>query len=742
MKHRRLLASILAFVMIFAVMAPVVGAAPTVPTGTVEESQVSLTEPTATTLNVYKLQGATFDGGPWNHTGGVIDATEMATLGTEVKALQGVEFSYYTVTDAELATLKANPGDFDTDAKIQVSTELSDAAKASKIVMTETDVDGLSTLSLGTGAYWFIETGYTPATGGPDSISSSKAVPFGITLPMTNPYEVKYGTAPNETVHAPGTVYLSTVNVYPKNLVTDDVQIDKNFVKDHGLAVAEGMDPETTANVGAVIGNYNAKKAQANAQIGTVVPYEVLTHIPQNNTYETMSWSDIMTKGLTYGKDLKVTVTSGTGANATTVIYDFSEGQAAVEGATYTAYDYGFDLQFNAGGAIMTDIAEKVAAGDVTIKLTYSATINGEAIVDDPDNNNITFTPGTPNPGASTTPKPEGDDYVIDVTKTWANADGTDMQTMPSGVEVTYYLIANGKVIETVTKTSDGTATSVNHKFTGLEANVSYTVKEVVRGYDPIYTTTGTDGTVQIKNKANPDTLVPTSPEVITGGKRFVKADQVNGARLAGAEFVIKNGTGPDAKYLVRKTGTQIAIEAEAVKTAKAALDTAIGEYNALTPEQQAGQAGTDKRAEINTLQEAYNEAVKAAGNAYEWGNKEQAVVLVSDAQGKFEIDGLAYGTYYLEEIKAPQGYALSKDPFEFTVGKGTYSSHAGGVTYVSDAAVTDDEGAEAQKVPNRKLTIPQTGGIGTLIFTVVGVALMATAVLLVRKNRKLEEEF
>ncbi|HFK0981645.1 TPA: LPXTG cell wall anchor domain-containing protein [Streptococcus pyogenes] len=43
----------------------------------------------------------------------------------------------------------------------------------------------------------------------------------------------------------------------------------------------------------------------------------------------------------------------------------------------------------------------------------------------------------------------------------------------------------------------------------------------------------------------------------------------------------------------------------------------------------------------------------------------------------------------------------------------------------------------DAQQIRNKKIIIPQTGGIGVVIFAVVGAALMATAFVAYRKNNK-----
>ena len=99
------------------------------------------------------------------------------------------------------------------------------------------------------------------------------------------------------------------------------------------------------------------------------------------------------------------------------------------------------------------------------------------------------------------------------------------------------------------------------------------------------------------------------------------------------------------------------------------------------------------------------------------WGSKADARVFTSGTEGKFEVTGLAYGNYTLEETKAPTGYNLRAD-VNFTVGLGSYA-------VASTATITN--------APT--LTLPSTGGMGTIVFTVIGSVLMLGAVRLYKKD-------
>lgn len=88
---------------------------------------------------------------------------------------------------------------------------------------------------------------------------------------------------------------------------------------------------------------------------------------------------------------------------------------------------------------------------------------------------------------------------------------------------------------------------------------------------------------------------------------------------------------------------------------------------------------------------------------------------LTTGTDGSVTFTGLKAGTYYVEETVAPEGYNINSKKFEITI------STQGIVTGDN---VTDNK----LVVSDFPLSVPQTGGAGTVMFTVGGIALIACA--------------
>lgn len=630
------------------------------------------------------------------YDGNQIDNIQKFFGDDKAKEIDGVYFKLQKLNDGVA------------DADIDVNNDAQWTDVAGKDGKTEGGAGlKLDTKDLKKGTYRIVEDLTQSTYKGDDGelLAASKAVPTLLVLPIVNDEE--------------GIV--KDAHVYPKN-TQEKPEIDKNFAANNDLGTVE--DKKGNQKSGAAYENYQKEKATVTADLGKKIPYEVKTKIKKDSHYKKLVWNDNMTKGLTYQKDL------------------------TVEGAGLTADDYfvtetdrGFTLVLKESG--LTKVENAAKEKDVEITLTYSAKINGEAVVDKPELNDIALDYAN-KPGKDSEPKEfTPGKKEIKMKKSW---DVTGDQTITEADKnvVAYFTLqkknAEGKWedVETVAKTEKD---NFEVTFSNLDENGTYRIVESVKGYEAEYMEYNpTTGEIEIKDHKdtdNPEKLNPTEPKVQLGGRKFVKTNNEDKGsakleRLAGAEFYVKNA---EDKYLVAAKK-----DAKAVTDAKAALDEAVKAYNELSAEDQKGEKGTAAKNTINEKQKAYNDAFVANATEYTWGEKEDpnVVVLTSDAEGRFEIKGLEYKAgYKLEEKTAPKGFAKLQSPQDFEVKDGSYASTDVDLQYNKDNA---DNGYGLQ-IKNKNVVIPQTGGIGTVIFTVVGVMLMVGAAFALKRRKEDELE-
>lgn len=147
-----------------------------------------------------------------------------------------------------------------------------------------------------------------------------------------------------------------------------------------------------------------------------------------------------------------------------------------------------------------------------------------------------------------------------------------------------------------------------------------------------------------------------------------------------------------------------------------------------------------------------------------------EAVEMVSDENGMFNIIGLDAQTYYLKETKAPAGYRLLKDPIKITV-KATYDDenrenyvkgdgatdktlkkleatahfkefYTGKYNEYDNELITDlENGSMNIKVVNKVGSkLPATGSIATILLVGAGTTIMATALIRRKKEEKVND--
>lgn len=472
------------------------------------------------------------------------------------------------------------------------------------------------------------------------------------------------------------------LHIYPKNTVTDEPLVDKDF---EGKANANSPRQD--------------KSTPESRSVGDLVPYEIKTIIQPKAQYKTAKWSDQMTEGLTF-------------VNEAPNKLSVQVGDEVLSDADYTlsVSGNGFDLSLTESG--LAKVNGKDAATTVTIK--YKAILNSNAVVDIPESNDVTFHYGNnPSHGNTPTPNKPNENGEITVTKTF------DGGTFPAdaSVEITLYNAQTGERVNVAENPVTLTSGKITHTFTGLDKETEYKVVETaIAGYSAEYSK-GAAGVLNVKNwkDGNPKPKTPEEPKVVTGGHKFQKTNE-KGEGLAGAVFYVKNS---ENQYLALKSQDQQSQEQAAYDSAEKAYREAV----------KANTAGEDEIARLKSVRDA---AYKTVSTQWKWNDTVAgAYEVTSAANGYFKVTGLAYKeNYKLEEKTAPEGYAKIKEDIIFNVTAGSANSTT---TFALDK-LTDDH---LTTVKNSKITIPQTGGMGTVIFTVAGLGIMAFAVIAMRRRKE-----
>ncbi|HFI0160995.1 TPA: isopeptide-forming domain-containing fimbrial protein [Streptococcus suis] len=480
-----------------------------------------------------------------------------------------------------------------------------------------------------------------------------------------------------------GTGYFNTtdaLNVYPKN-TEDKPEIDKTF--------ADGS------------------KTQKPVNIGDRIDYKITTTVPKDAAYKTFAWEDTMVAGLDFTLD-SLEITSTTEQNPPVTTGQNPPVTTWTKGTDYSLVETkrGFTAKLTDAGLAKLETAAK--AGDVNFTLTYNATLNDSAAVDTGIPNKVKLIYGNRPSDFSEPKSTKPSNGEITVNKTWG--DGVTKKDVVFGV----YEKETGVRVGEITLQA-GASTG---KLGNLDNSKEYIVIEEtsVSGSLPNYSN-GTTGTINVENKKNPNPnpLEPEEPEVITYGKRFVKTDdnvdKSAATKLVGAKFVVKNAAG---EFLALKDETTRTAQMSAYQNAEDAYVAAVNEKK--------------PQNEIETKKAARDVAYEAMNMQWTWVSSQSAAfTFVSSTDGHFEVKGLNAGTYQLVETKAPDGYALLTSPIEFQVGLGTWTDN-------SETAIDGHT-----RVNNKKVTIPQTGGIGTLVFTVVGLSVMVFAFIAMKKRQSEE---
>lgn len=372
MNKKKILSLIMALVMLVGVFSPLTAlAAEGDAIGTFAKEDISETKPTRTKLYVHKLQASSYNADVATngkaHDGSKLSDDQITALGKTPKPINGVKFKYYKIDDEEkFANMVKNPGSYKTEEQVTAYvTGVTGTEAKTATVNGEKGILSINgaVLDLPEGNYWFIETGYEKdATDpdAPDNISSYIAVPFGITLPLTNITKI---TVDNET-YEPGTVWLNNVHTYPKNVT--------------------GNEPTPDKTVGNLVNKHDTHN------VGDTVTWYMNATIPTNiKDYTKFEFKDTLENMLDYVGNIEVKYGSGEKT-------EFKDLENTLDANTdYTVVEYNQDTRTFEVKLTEAGIA-KIAANidgitNPKISVKFDTTLNNEAKVDTGNPNEYTL---------------------------------------------------------------------------------------------------------------------------------------------------------------------------------------------------------------------------------------------------------------------------------------------------------------------------------------------------------------
>ncbi|WP_313094355.1 SpaH/EbpB family LPXTG-anchored major pilin [Streptococcus parasuis] len=247
--------------------------------------------------------------------------------------------------------------------------------------------------------------------------------------------------------------------------------------------------------------------------------------------------------------------------------------------------------------------------------------------------------------------------------------DGTTGTTLTTLTSTDDYTVNVATDAGTTTVTTALTAAGIDKLATHANKEISFDYQMKINSLQYVDTNIdntakaifGNDGTTGVGIWN--DETEPDTETVKTGGYKFVKVDVNNNAKtLAGAEFFVRKG----AEYFV------------------------------------------------------------ATADGGVWTTEEsEATKYTTDTDGIVDVKGLEYGTYQLQETKAPEGYALP-------TGDAAYTEFV-----VTEDSYTTTSTTPLNIVNTPKGFLPSTGGAGIILFVALGAAMVGLAGVYFTSRRK-----
>ena len=391
----------------------------------------------------------------------------------------------------------------------------------------------------------------------------------------------------------------------------------------------------------------------------------------------------------------------------------FSESETSYSKGTISAVD--------AEGHITLQWFKKDKAGNRT-------DISKEHMATTPDDDTeyyleVTYDPKTTSTDESktNTTTSDGEQHVVGAAEKAYNPDNSNN---PYGIYKIHVIKGQIQITKNVTETSDTDRTFTFNVNAKNGQNVS-------------------DSQVSVTVKANETSGTVTLPD-LPRGEYTVTEDNADGYFIQAFDIVTGDGQ-TDCEN----------VKSDADKSLKFTLGNNVGEANVITTDYTytsggvKGVASYTNEAVISLdLKKTDTDNHSLTGAKFKLEMKDGDIwkslendMEVKNGTSEIELNNLKSGIYKLTETTAPKGYSLLGSSICFKVATGS-------VTLV------DENGDPAQKsnmwsLENKVLTIknaklyslPESGGPGTYGFTISGVAILATALLLFINNKRREEE-
>lgn len=279
-------------------------------------------------------------------------------------------------------------------------------------------------------------------------------------------------------------------------------------------------------------------------------------------------------------------------------------------------------------------------------------------------------------------------------------------------------------VTDTPTNLEDDVSTVEVKDGDTVVAKDAYTVAGAGKGF------TVTFDPAKMGDYAGKELVITYNAELLSTAKTTTEGNP-NTAKLEYSNKILPD-TGNSGKDTIKDKAIVYTFKLNIIKKADSAKGAALGGVKFDLYKEVP--AGTEKAATEVEVKEAGLDANKT------W-LKVASDLTTDDKTGEVSRSGLANGTYYLVETKTVEGYNLLKAPVEVNLKVKYVTTTENGVTTTKFTENNESSnGTHTETIINKKgFQLPTTGGMGTLLFSVIGVIVMIAAAFILLKGRKKE---